>query len=45
MLVTGVFDADAAVLTPSGHEERPPLDRIGPNDEFRSVTVIQVKYL
>ena len=44
MLVTGVFDADAAILTPFGNEER-PLDRIGANDEFRSVTVIQVKYL
>ena len=38
--MTGVFDADAPVFTQSGHEERPPLDRIGANDEFRSVTVI-----
>ena len=41
MIVTGVFDADADVLDEFGYEER-PLDRIQPNDEFNSVTVILV---
>ena len=44
MIVTGVFDADANVLNVNGFEER-PLDRIGPNDKFRSVTVILLIHL
>ena len=45
VLVTGVFDADSLVYNRElGTEER-PLDRIDPNDDFRSVTVILVKYL